>query len=51
MSPDRFEIEWTVGVGERPAANLLPPAEGLAIFAGLFGVPVREVTRGPDSDR
>jgi hypothetical protein len=46
IPPDDFAIEWTVG-GEdreaRPAANLLPPVDGLEIFAARYGLDLVEV--------
>ena len=43
IPPDEFEIEWTVGAAGEPAVRLLPPADGLALFAARHGLPVEEV--------
>lgn len=36
-----YRIEWTVG-GSAPPANLLPPAEGLALLAARLGAAATE---------
>ena len=44
VDPDDLRIEWTIGEGRddqrepRPAANLLPAADGLEIFAARYGL-------------
>ncbi|VTU02774.1 unnamed protein product [Gemmataceae bacterium] len=44
IPPDQFAIEWTIGQGDdAAAANLLPPADGLAAFAAHHGLHVSEV--------
>ncbi len=41
IPPDEFAIEWSVGsTPDRPAANLLPSSEGLALFAARHGAEV-----------
>jgi len=38
LPPDRFDTEWTVGAPGEAPANLLPPADGLAIWAARHGL-------------
>ena len=42
IPPDEFKIEWTIGGPDAPPANLLPPAEGLELFAARIGLDVVE---------
>jgi hypothetical protein len=43
IEPDRFAIEWTVGVSGDQPRNLLPADDGLAIWAARHGLEVEEV--------
>lgn len=46
IPPDDFKSEWTVGPAtETAGANLLPPADGLAIFAARHGLTLTEEPR------
>jgi hypothetical protein len=44
IPPDDFSIEWIVGAAAEggPTCNLLPPTDGLAIFAARHGLDVTE---------
>lgn len=43
ISAAEFAIEWRVGPADGDAANLLPPEEGLALFADRHGLTVQEL--------
>lgn len=41
VPPDRYRLDWTLGAVEDAAGvNLLPPADGLALWADRYGLDV-----------
>jgi hypothetical protein len=44
IPPEEFKIQWRVGPAavDPPAGRLLPPNDGIAIFAARYGLPVIE---------